>query len=155
MKYNNSEIVCKKIDNIEYLQFKALLEYNEDIIHFFTLRHGGGSKGDFNSLNLGLFTNDDVNIVKQNYNNVLSKFNIDINNVFIPKQIHSDKIIFVNENDEGSLYNNKYIECDGQITNAKNKMLASFSADCMTVLIYDKKKKYISNIHSRLERCNK
>ena len=56
--YTNDEIIHLKKDNIEYLQFKALLKYAEEITHFFTLRNGGVSKNEFCSLNLGLFTGD-------------------------------------------------------------------------------------------------
>ncbi|MBE5821355.1 MAG: peptidoglycan editing factor PgeF [Clostridiales bacterium] len=146
--YTNDEIIHLKKEDIEVLQFKALLKYEDEITHFFTLRKGGFSKNEFDSLNLGLFNNDNINDVKNNYIKLSNCMNIEYNNIFIPKQIHSDKVIFVDETNTHTLMNQKYIECDGGITNISNIPLVSICADCMTVLIYDVKTKYIASVHS-------
>lgn len=146
--YTNDEIIHLKKDNIEYLQFKALLKYENEITHFFTLRNGGYSKNEFDSLNLGLFCNDNIQDVKNNYVKISNCMDIKYSNIFIPKQIHSDKVIFVDDNNSHTLVNEKYIECDGGITNISNIPLVSICADCMTCLIYDTKTKYIASVHS-------
>lgn len=146
--YTNKEIIHLQKGNIEYLQFKALLKYEDELTHFFTLKKGGFSQNEFDSLNLGLFTDDSIVSIKKNYEKISKVFNINYNNIFVPKQIHSDKIIFVNNNNCHSLVNDEYIECDGGITNIKNISLVSNCADCMTVLIYDIKTKFIASVHS-------
>lgn len=148
MKYNNSEIIHRKFGNIEVLQFKSLLEYGNDIQHCFTLRHGGCSKEDFASLNLGLNTNDNIQVVKENYMLLCNKMGFEYSNLFRGVQTHSDKVVFVDKNNCGVLVNNIDIECDGSITNIKNIPLVTNCADCMTVLIYDNNSKYIASIHA-------
>lgn len=148
MNYDNDEIILKKLDNIYVLQFKELLKYKDKIEHFFTLKHGGNSKKEYLGLNLGYFTDDDKEDVKQNYIDVCNKFNIDYKRLFIPKQIHSDKFIYVDEENTGTLIKQKFIECDGGFTNISNIPLVSNSADCITILIYEKNTDYISSIHS-------
>ena len=148
MKYDNEEVILKKVDDIYVLQFKELLKYEEKIEHFFTLKYGGNSKGAYSSLNLGYYTDDNKEIVKQNYIDVCNKFNIDYKKVFIPKQIHSDESIYVDDNISGTLLKDDYIQCDGSFTNISNIPLVSNCADCITVLIYEKNLNYISSIHS-------
>lgn len=148
MGYDNSEIIHKKFDGIEVLQFKALLEYSNDIQHCFTLRHGGYSQKDFSSLNLGVNTNDDIQVVKENYKLLCEKVGFEYSNLFRGIQIHSDKVVFVDKSNCGVLVNNTEIECDGSITNIKNIPLVTNCADCMTILIYDNNTKYIASIHA-------
>lgn len=148
MKYSNNEVVHKKIGNIEILQFKSLLKYEQDITHCFTLKHGGYSKGNFESLNFGTNVGDNLKIVKQNYAKLCENIGFEYTNLFKGKQIHSDKIVFVNNENCATFINDQEIECDGAITNISNIPLVTNSADCMTVLIYDKKKKCIANIHA-------
>ena len=145
---SNDEVIHLKKDDIEYLKFRALLDYEDEITHFITLRNGGFSEKNFNSLNLGLFTNDNIDNVKKNYMKISKKLNINYDNIFIPNQVHSDKVIFVNNENCHTLINENYFECDGGITNISNIPLVSISADCMTALIFDKKSKYIASVHS-------
>ncbi len=148
MKYDNQEVVHKKIGDIQYLQFRALLKYKDNLQHCFTFRHGGVSSDKYNSLNLGLNTGDNIQNVKQNYISVCNIMNFNYDNLFRGIQTHSDKLIFVTKENCGSVLKDIDIECDGSITNIANIPLVTNSADCMTVLIYDNTNKYIASIHS-------
>ena len=135
MNYNNKEIICFEKNGIKIVKFKALLEFEDKINHLFTLRHGGNSKDDFFSLNLGLYTGDNKEIVKQNYINVCNTFDLNFEKLFLPKQIHSDKSIYIDNNNSGNLYKGVDIECDGAFTNNKQIPLVTNCADCITLLI--------------------
>lgn len=108
-----------KIGENEYLQFNKLNEF-KNIIHGFTLR----SK-----------------VKNINYDDVCSDLNLNKNYIEIKKQIHSNKIVIVNDN-------SLLTEVDGLITNKKNIPLFIRTADCISILIYDPVKEVIGNIHS-------
>ncbi len=148
MIYDNDIVISRKIDDIYVLQFKKLLEYEDKVKHFFTLKHGGNSINEYSSLNLGYYTLEDKEIIKKNYIDVCNKLNINYINLFIPKQIHSDKSIYVDLENCGTIEKQNFIECDGGFTNIKDIPLVSNCADCMTVLIYDKVNNYIASVHS-------
>ena len=148
MKYTNSEVIHKKIGEIQILQYYALLEFDKEIEHCFTLKHGGYSKGNYANFNLGLNTNDSLQIVKKNYQLLCDNTQFCYYNIFRGEQVHSDNVIFVDQENKGVLENNIQIQCDGSITNISTIPLITNCADCMTILIYDTVNKYIASIHA-------
>jgi len=124
----NSDIVFNCKNNINYLQFKSLLKYNNDIVHAIGYNNDYAIKENITN--------------KQNYLNFCNELGIDYRKLFNIKQIHCDKYIFANLNTE----NNQ--EYDASITNIKNVPLLVKTADCMGILVYDYKNKYISAIHA-------
>lgn len=147
MRYDNTQIVHNQIGNLEFIQFKALLKYEDKIQHAFTLKHGGYSSNNFSTLNLGLNVGDDIDVVKENYKLVCDRLNLNYENLFRGVQIHSDIVQYVNSKNCGTVNKDIDIECDGSITDIPNIPLVTNSADCMTVLIYDVKNNCISCIH--------
>ncbi len=124
----NSDTVLNVKSNITYLQFKSLLKYDDDIVHAI------GYKNDY------AIKENTTN--KENYLNLCNELGIDYEKLFNIKQIHCDKYIFANLNTE----NNQ--EYDASVTNIKNVPLLVKTADCMAILVYDYKNKYISAIHA-------
>ncbi|MEG0372105.1 MAG: laccase domain-containing protein, partial [Clostridium sp.] len=61
-----NKFIHKKNNDLEYIQSGILLE-NKDTIHFFSSKNGGVSTGEFESLNLGMFTKDDNKNVQENF----------------------------------------------------------------------------------------
>lgn len=68
-----------------------------------------------------------------------------VNDVAYVKQIHSDIIYEYNDNTKENFINN---EGDGIITNVKNTIIGVFTADCVPVIIVDKKNKVSAAVHS-------
>ena len=66
-------------------------------------------------------------------------------NIFLVKQIHSNKFIFLDKN---SNIKNRSINADAIITKKKNFPIAVLTADCVPILIFDKKRKMIAAIHA-------
>lgn len=46
------------------------------------------------------------------------------------------------------MFNEKFIDTDGLVTNKKDKVLSLTFADCTPIYLFDKKQKVIANIHS-------
>lgn len=83
---------------------------------------------------------------KENINLLIKKLNIPFDNIFIPKQIHSDKVIIVDETYLKKRRTN--IKGDACITKLKNFLLITTWADCVPVLLYDKIEQIAATVHS-------
>ncbi len=84
---------------------------------------------------------DEEQTVKNNRNKFFSSLGIDQNMLAIPQQIHSDKILVIDKP-------GYYKDTDGLITVTPDIYLIISTADCYSVLIYDKVNRAIGNIHS-------
>lgn len=105
---------------------------------YFTSSHGGFSKDEFSSNNLAFHVNDNACSVK--LNRALMCKNFGINNLCSMNQTHSDVVMVANES--------KIYQCDALITNKKNLALMVLVADCIGVLMYDKKTQAIAAVHA-------
>lgn len=132
----NNNVVYKNKNGIEYIQFKRLLEYPE-VTHCYTLRSGG-------QLNFPPIYKDEK-MLKQSYQKICDCLELDANNVMKPHQTHTDVVETVNEV--------KALEdVDGVITNQKELVLLTTSADCTSLLFYDPVKKASRQCSLWLER---
>ena len=114
------------------------------ISHGFFNRYGGKSKGIYKSLNCGPGSNDKKINIYKNLKIVKSKINNDCKNIILLNQIHSNKFIFINKN-----YKKKRkFKADAIITNQKKLPIGILTADCVPILICDKKKNIIAAIHA-------
>lgn len=125
-------MVHVKKENIEYLQFRRLLEYEKEITHAYTLRNNG--------INFGREVGNEC-LEKQQ--NILKKaLKIESATIVRPYQKHTDEIKRICTGKENLQ------EVDGLITNKTNLACMLVYADCTPILIYDPVKKVIANIHS-------
>ena len=122
---------------------KKLLK-QKNISHGFFNRKGGKSKGIYKSLNCGLGSNDQRNKVRANLKIVKDKINKNSKNIFLLYQVHSNNFLFIDKNFR---FNKKIIKADALITNQKNLPIAVLTADCVPVLLHEKKKNIIAAIH--------
>ena len=125
---SNDAMVHIKKGDIEYLQFKKLLEYKDRLQHCYTLK--GNSK-------------DYKEIKENNYQELYEKLELDYEGFTkIEYQAHSDLVEKV-EN-KAQIFNN----IDGLLTDRKGISLSLRFADCTPILFYDPQKNVIGNIHS-------
>ncbi len=110
----------------------------------FTTRHGGVSKTPFASNNLAFHVGDDFADVVHNHKRVAKMLNYERLHLVHMRQIHSDRIIIV---DESMDFDNPP-ECDALITNRPNIPLMVMSADCTPILLYDPIKRVIGCVHA-------
>ena len=114
------------------------------ISHGFFNRCGGKSKGIYKSLNCGPGSNDKRINIYENLKIVKSKINKDCKNIILLNQIHSNKFIYINKN----YMKKRKFKADAIITNQKKLPIGILTADCVPILICDKKKNIIAAIHA-------
>ena len=116
----------------------------KSIKHGFFNRNGGKSKKIYRSLNCGPGSKDDPSNVKKNLNIVIKKINKTAKNIILLNQIHSNKFIYI---DKKRTFKSKP-NADAIITNQKNLPIGVLTADCVPILICDKRKNFIAAIHA-------
>jgi hypothetical protein len=107
---------------------------NQRVRLVFTTRHGGVSTGPYAELNLGMNTCDDPALVIENRKLLCSTLSLDVNQLSIVKQVHSDRVVVVDE-DRGST--GPAIEADAQVTAMPGVPLFGLFADCLAIYLYD------------------
>ncbi|XWO14300.1 Polyphenol oxidase [Candidatus Hepatincola sp. Pdp] len=122
-----------------------LLKNLPHIKHAFFGRQGGYSKGLFASLNTSLRVPDSPKAVLKNREIISKYFNLPPTKLLTFHQIHSNRIIFV-ENNSNFKASNK-IEADGMVTNHSGIILSIITADCLPILFAHQTKPLIAAIH--------
>ncbi len=121
------------------------LSYFSQIKHGFFNKKGGVSDGIYKSLNCGIGSKDKKINVRKNLKIVKSKLSIKSKKIFLLKQFHSNKFIFLKK--KSSIKDNK-ISGDAIICEKERIPIAILTADCVPILIYDKQRKMIAAIHA-------
>lgn len=135
--------------DILLLQFGSFTQLN--ISHFSTARKGGVSQGNYKSLNLGNFSDDNPEYVIENRKRLCEAININPDNLFVPKQTHDCESLIIDERflSLSETEQNKEMQgIDALITNQRNIGIAVTTADCVPILIYDFEKKVLAAIHA-------
>lgn len=114
-------------------------------------RLGGVSQGFLSSMNFAYNDYDDKENVYENYKIFCNATGIDINKIVTTKQVHSNKVVKLDENHTFRSVSEKgcdFPEVDGVVTNVKGATLFAFSADCSLIQIVDPINKAIGLCHS-------
>lgn len=109
--------------------------------HGFFGRRGGVSKGAYESLNTGMRSDDDKNLVTENRNRIQAYLGAE--QLISLHQIHSDRVIIWEEADIPS-----NLEADGLVTKRTKIGISALSADCGPVLLSDPKAGVIGACHA-------
>lgn len=138
-------------NNIEYYTVPELTDAG--FYNLFTTKHHGHSfcdRTEGGELNFGTNCNDSEDAILQNYTDVLKLWNLTPEKAVKSKQTHSDITLTVDKTyrGEGILREQRYTEADGLITREKDLAILIFFADCVPILIGDKKQKICAAIHS-------
>lgn len=125
---SNDTMLHVKKGEIEYLQFRKLLEYQDKVEHCYTLK---GNNNNYEK------------IEKDNYKLLYEQLNLPYEGFSkIEYQAHSNFVEPVQNRKEA------HTNIDGLITNQKGISLSLRFADCTPILFYDPEKNAIGNIHS-------
>ena len=116
----------------------------KNLKHGFFNSSGGKSKGIYQSLNCGPGSKDLSVNVKKNLEFVKKKISNSAKNIFLLNQIHSNKLVYIDNNYKLT----KKPKADAVITNQKNLPIAVLTADCVPILICDNKKRIVAAIHA-------
>lgn len=134
-----------RIGRIQYVEVE--FKGSSCSVQGFTTRHEGVSRPPYNSLNLGMNTQDQQSNVEGNRSLLARAFGVNQEALVTPRQVHGSDILVINEpNDDFSHF--LTVEGDAVITNQPNVMIGVCVADCAPILICDSEKKVIAVVHA-------
>jgi polyphenol oxidase len=99
----------------------------------FTTRVGGVSEGDFESLNLGILTDDDPECVVENRRRICAAVDADAETATMAWQVHGGAV--TEAKPRGILERTIFDQCDGLWTEARRQAMALVTADCYPVAV--------------------
>ena len=130
------------------MKYKIFKPYEDRMIAFSTTREGyfknnteGVSEGLYGRLNLCHYVGDNSEHVRINRQLFCQYHNIEPNNLFIPRQTHTNNVKCVSETDD-------FEDTDGLISNIKGSCIGINTADCLPVLIYDPTHQAAATLHA-------
>ena len=149
MDLSNENIIHVKKENIEYIQFRKLLEYKDILTHAYSL----GTKLNFrtSTIKKEKIPEDKYKYTINSYKLLCDSINCNYINLVKTNQEHTDCVKIVNKkvkDGEPDFNLKKYFSTDGLITNKKDLILSTTNADCILLLFFDPVKKVIANTHS-------
>ncbi|MEP6736276.1 MAG: peptidoglycan editing factor PgeF [Chryseolinea sp.] len=113
----------------------------EGITHFVTDRDSGN---DGIAFTLSYSSTPDKAAVARNRKRVAESMGTTEDRFFLPSQVHKTRIVHVTS----STTKAELLETDALITNEKGICIAVMSADCVPILLYDKKNSAVAAVHS-------
>lgn len=136
---------------------KKMLEYGllssySNICHFVTTRYGGSSKGAYSSFNCSPYSGDEAEHVRLNQQTLCEALSCcSPSNLVIPFQTHGTKIGVI---DAGFIVSDAQKReellhgVDALITKEPGYCICISTADCVPVLLYDKKNRVVAAVHA-------
>ena len=138
--------MLKTIQGITYYSSPRLEEV-PGLVHSFLGRTGGVSSGHLAYLNLGRREEDRAECLAENKRRVGAAFGVVEGKIFTVSQVHSDRIVIIdNPNITPEVIKSQ--EADGIITDVKGVSIGILTADCVPVLLFDRKKRVVAAIHA-------
>ena len=141
IKWNSEQIPKMNVKNnkdVTFLTYPAYEEMNW-LVHGFSTRFGGVSRGIYSSMNLSFTRGDEESCVKENYRRISDAMGFDMNSIVTSDQTHTNNVRKVTEKDRGKgiVIPRDYTDTDGMITNVPGLVLATFYADCVPLYFAD------------------
>jgi len=163
LEINNSILTLTEKENISYIQFNKLLEFQDRLKHCFTLKTN----------NIG-FYREKPEIRERSFEVLANEFQLNRNKIIQPVQTHTSNIYCLNKFKSPSIPSNDsysvndllvsyidkddqrndvfrdqdFIDIDGLISNVNDVSTLVTGADCIVVLMYDPVNNVCANIHS-------
>ena len=113
------------------------------IKHCFFSKKGGYSTGIYKSLNCGEGSKDNKKKINNNLKLIAKKMNIKKNNLVLMYQTHGNRVVEIKRGNK-----KRKVFSDAIITKEKDIALGVVTADCVPILIYDKKNDIVGCIHA-------
>jgi len=128
---------------LSYLQPVGL---EAGLVAGFSTRNGGVSRAPYNSLNLGLNTEDLLASVEGNRSTFARSFDLQPHQLLTVKQVHGKDLLVVDEPNP-DLTHFLSVEVDAVITNQPGIMIGVLVADCYPVLLWDRQLRAAAAVH--------
>jgi hypothetical protein len=128
------------INGLKLWQFENLAQLHT-IQHFVTDRISHSPENEFT---LSFSSSPDKNYIQENRSRLALAMGVENSRLYFPSQVHKTRIVHVTE----ATSKEDLQETDALITNRTGICIAVMSADCVPILIYDKKNKAVGAVHS-------
>lgn len=137
-KESEPELTVNKKGEVVYFTFPPM-DNTEGIIHGFTSRLGGVSKGIYSSMNLSFTRGDEEEAVRENFHRIGEAIGFSAENIVMSDQTHTANIRKVTKEDKGKGFTSfrDYKDVDGLITDVPGLVLTTFYADCVPLFFVD------------------
>lgn len=147
MDLSNENVIHIKKENVEYLQFRKLLEYSDKINHGYII----GLDKNFRTARVGdnKLTKEEYEKAVNSYKTVCKELDLNYNDIVKTNQTHSDNVEKIEEKvlkDEPDFA--VYNQTDGLMTDKQGLVLSTTNADCILLMFYDPTKNVVANVHS-------
>ena len=130
------------------LQYYSL---GEGVTAFSSTRQGGYSKGCYGQFNINRYCGDDEEAVRKNREVLCRLLHISDDHLLMPHQVHQTKLAVVDEemlmlpSEERSA---RLEGVDALMTNMTGVCIGVSTADCIPVLLFDKKRRAACAVHA-------
>ena len=133
-----SHMQIKENKGVTWLTYPAFEQF-KDIVHGFSTRLGGVSKGIYASMNLSFTRGDEDADVRENYRRFAAALGFSEKDIVTSDQTHTANVRIVTDEDRGNGITKPrpYTDVDGMITNVRGLVLATFYADCVPLYFID------------------
>ncbi|MDQ1146787.1 YfiH family protein [Bacillus sp. SORGH_AS 510] len=139
------------LHNESYLTIDSWMQQFPGLTAGFTTKHGGESKGYFQTLNLGFHVGDDKKDVCGNREKVSEQLNFPLNYWVGAEQTHNiilKKVTKVDRGKGSNSYEDSFKGTDGFYTNEEGILLTLCFADCVPLFFIAPKKRMIGTAHA-------
>ncbi len=107
-------------------------------------RHGGVSPAPWQSLNFSILRGDEPERVRQNRKRLAEALGLQASSFVGCRQVHGTGIAIVDASDSGTFKEN----CDGLVTDAVGMPLSLVFADCVPLVLYDRRRQALGVCHA-------
>ena len=121
-------------------QFENLSELQE-VNHFVTGRNSLAKGAEFT---LSFSSSPDKELIRQNRAKLAAAMDVAAEKLFFPSQVHETRIVTVT----GQTPKEELMQTDALITNERGICIAVMSADCVPILVFDRKNMVVAAVHS-------
>ena len=132
-------------------KFDLLEPFCKNITNFVTSRHGGYSEGNYATFNPSPYSGDDVPTVEKNLEKLRYSLPQNPKGLFRPRQVHGVNIRII---DRDFLELPKAVQeeqlrgVDALCTDVAGYAVCVSTADCVPILLYDKRHQAVAAVHS-------
>lgn len=126
-------------------------EMGPEVVAFSSTRQGGCSKGNYASFNINRYCRDDEEAIRQNREALCQLLDVSDNRLVMPHQVHLTEIAVVDEDFLQRSDDERQTTLEGVdalMTNVEGVCIGVSTADCIPVLLFDKRQRAVCAIHA-------
>lgn len=126
-------------------------EMGPEVVAFSSTRQGGCSKGNYASFNINRYCRDDEEAIRQNREALCQLLDVSDSRLVMPHQVHLTEIAVVDEDFLQRSDDERQTTLEGVdalMTNVEDVCIGVSTADCIPVLLFDKRQRAVCAIHA-------